>query len=115
MTRSGVRIADDILKTIPSHGKQMKTLMILMAQYDGLAVIPLDLVCRDYFRHLTVDKLLRKVMSGDVALPITRMEASQKAAKGVHITDLAAYLDEQAEVARRECVQLASIGEIEIA
>ena len=60
----------------------MKTLMILMARYDGLAVIPLDLVCRDYFRHLTVDKLLRKVMSGEVALPITRMEASQKAAKG---------------------------------
>jgi Pyocin activator protein PrtN len=58
----------------------MKTWMILMARYDGLAVILLDLVCRDYFRHLAVDKLLRKVMAGDIALPITRMEASQKAA-----------------------------------
>jgi hypothetical protein len=28
----------------------MKTLFLLMAQYDGLAVIPV--VCRDYFRHL---------------------------------------------------------------
>jgi hypothetical protein len=93
----------------------MKTLMILMARYDGLAVIPLDLVCRDYFRHLTVDKLLRKVMAGDIALPITRMEASQKAAKGVHITDLAAYLDRQADAARRECEQLTSVGEIRTA
>jgi Pyocin activator protein PrtN len=87
----------------------------LMARYDGLAVIPLDLVCRDYFRHLTVDKLLRKVMAGDIALPITRMEASQKAAKGVHITDLAAYLDRQADAARRECEQLTSVGEIRTA
>ena len=93
----------------------MKTLMILMAQYDGLAVIPLDLLCRDYFRHLTVEKLLRKVMAGEIALPITRMEASQKAAKGVHITDLAAYLDRQTEAARRECAQLNSVGEIRVA
>jgi hypothetical protein len=93
----------------------MKTLMMLMARYDGLAVIPLDLVCRDYFRHLTVDKLLRKVMAGDIALPTTRMEASQKAAKGVHIADLAAYLDQQAEAARHECAQLGSVGEIRTA
>jgi hypothetical protein len=38
-----------------------------------------------------------------VKLTMVRMEASQKAAKGVHITDLAAYLDERAEAARREC------------
>jgi hypothetical protein len=93
----------------------MKTLMILMAQYDGLAIVPLDVVCRDYFRHLTVDKLLRKVMAGDIHLPITRMESSQKAAKGVHITDLAAYLDQQAEAARRECEQLNSVGAIRTA
>jgi len=77
-----------------------------MAQYDGLAVIPLDIVCRDYFRHLTVEKLVRKVMRGEIALPITRIERSQKAAKGVHIDDLAAYLDRQAEAARKECEQL---------
>jgi hypothetical protein len=85
----------------------MKTAFVLMAQYDGLAVIPLDLVCRDYFRHLTVEKLLRKVMAGEIALPVTRMEDSQKASRGVHITDLAAYLDRQAEAARKECAQLA--------
>lgn len=85
----------------------MKTAHILMAQYDGLAIVPLDLVCRDYFRHLTVDKFLRKVLAGDIALPVVRIEDSQKAAKGVHISDLAAYLDKQADAARKEAEQLA--------
>jgi hypothetical protein len=84
----------------------MKTAHILMAQYEGLAVIPLDLVCRDYFRHLSVDKFLRKVLVGEIKLPVVRIENSQKAAKGVHINDLAAYLDKQADAARRECQQL---------
>ncbi|BBZ94283.1 pyocin activator PrtN family protein [Bradyrhizobium diazoefficiens] len=84
----------------------MKTSFVLMAQYDGLAVIPLDFVCRDYFRHLTVEKLVRKVMDGEIALPITRMEGSQKAAKGVHIAHLADYLDAQAMAAKRECEKL---------
>lgn len=86
----------------------MKTAFILMAQYDGLAVIPLEIVCRDYFRHLTVEKFLRKVLAGEIALPIVRIEDSQKAARGVHINDLAAYLDKQAAAARKECEQLAS-------
>jgi hypothetical protein len=84
----------------------MKTAFILVAQYDGLALVPLDIVCRDYFRHLTPDKLARKVLAGEINLPIVRMEGSQKAAKGVHINDLAAYLDRQTEAARRECEQL---------
>jgi hypothetical protein len=77
-----------------------------MAQYDGLAVIPVEWVCRDYFRHLTVEKFLRKVLVGEISLPIIRIESSQKSAKGVHINDLAAYLDKQAEAARKECEQL---------
>ena len=88
----------------------MKTSFILMAQYEGLAVIPLDLVCRDYFRHLTVEKFLRKVLAGEINIPIVRMEVSQKAAKGVHVTDLAAYLDRQADAARKECEQLRRIA-----
>lgn len=84
----------------------MKTAFILMAQYDGLAVIPVETVCRDYFRHLTVEKFLRKVLASEITLPIVRMEGSQKAAKGVHINDLAAYLDKQADAARKECDQL---------
>jgi hypothetical protein len=84
----------------------MKTSFLLLAQYDGLAVIPVEWVCRDYFRHLTVEKFLRKVLVGEIALPIVRIESSQKSAKGVHIDDLAAYLDKQADAARKECEQL---------
>jgi Pyocin activator protein PrtN len=63
----------------------MKTAFLLMAQYDGLAVIP---------------------VAGEIDLPIVRMESSQKSAKGVHVHDLAAYLDKQVEAARKECEQL---------
>jgi hypothetical protein len=86
----------------------MQTSFMLLAQYDGLAVIPLEWVQRDYFRHLSVEKLLRKVQAGEIALPLVRMEGSQKCAKGVHLTDLANYLDQQAEAARKECEQLKS-------
>jgi hypothetical protein len=84
----------------------MKTSFLLMAQYDGVAVIPIEWVCRDYFRHLTVEKFLRKVLAGEIPLPIVRMESSQKSAKGVHVNDLAAYLDKQTDAARKECEQL---------
>jgi len=77
-----------------------------MAMYNGLPVIPLDAVCRDFFSHLTVEKLLRKVLAGEITLPIVRIKASQKAARGVHINDLAEYLYKRAEAARKECSQL---------
>jgi Pyocin activator protein PrtN len=38
------------------------TLFLLMAQYNGKTVVPIDEVCRDFFGHLTVDKLLRKAL-----------------------------------------------------
>jgi hypothetical protein len=47
-------------------------------------------------------KLLRKVLRGDLALPIVRIETSQKAAKGVHLSDLAAYIDKRRAAAIRE-------------
>src|ERR1035438_8936195 len=65
-------MSDDRAHTAP-------TLFLLMAQYQGRTVIPLDEVCRDFFGHLTVEKLLRKVLRGDIALPIVRIETSQKA------------------------------------
>jgi hypothetical protein len=82
------------------------TAFLLMAQYNGAAVIPLESVCRDFFRHLTVEKLLRKTLAGEIALPVLRIEKSQKAARGVHLSDLADYLDKQREAALKECRQL---------
>ena len=54
------------------------TLFLLMAQYNGQTVVPLDQVCRDFFGHLTVEKLLRKALRGDIALPIVRIETSSE-------------------------------------
>lgn len=84
----------------------MSTMLFLMAQYGGKAVVPLEVVCRDYFPHLKVEKFLRKVAAGEIRLPVVRIEASQKAAKGVHIIDLAQYIDARREAALKELQQL---------
>ncbi|KVD11938.1 Pyocin activator protein PrtN [Burkholderia ubonensis] len=79
-----------------------------MAQYNARAVIPIDEVCRDFFPHLSPDKMIRKVSLGEIRLPLIRIEPSQKCAKGVHLQDLAVYLDTRREAAQKECEQLAS-------
>jgi hypothetical protein len=93
------------IETVTSHELSMMpdgeahtapTLFLLMAQYNGQTVVPIEQVCRDLFGHLTVEKLLRKALRGDIALPIVRIETSQKAQRGVHLVDLAAYIDTSA-------------------
>ncbi|ETD87245.1 pyocin activator PrtN family protein [Rhodobacter capsulatus] len=81
----------------------MKTAWMLMARYDGLPVLPLDIVCRDFFSHLTPAKLSEKVDKGEIRLPVVRIEKSQKAAKGVHLADLAAWIDARRAEAEHEC------------
>ncbi|MCW2275089.1 Pyocin activator protein PrtN [Rhodoblastus acidophilus] len=80
----------------------MNTAFLLMAQYQGLSVIPLDAVCRDYFCHLTPPKLAAKIERGEIKLPMVRIERSQKAAKGVHLTDLADWIDARRDAAAKE-------------
>ncbi len=82
------------------------TSFLLFAQYGGRAVIPVEDVCRDYFNHLTPDKFLRKVGTGEIALPVVRAETSQKCQKGVYLQDLADYLDQRREAALKEFRQL---------
>ncbi|MEE1889474.1 pyocin activator PrtN family protein [Pseudomonas carassii] len=84
----------------------MNTAFVLMAQYNSQAIIPLEIVCKDYFRHLTPEMFQRKVLAGKIKIPITRIENSQKSAKGIHLGDLADYLDEQRRIANRELQQL---------
>jgi len=55
-----------------------------------------DLVSRDFVQSL----------AGEIKLPITRLESSLKSARGIHIADLALYLDLQRDAARKECAQL---------
>lgn len=84
----------------------MNTAFLLMAQYSGAAVIPIDRVCKDYFSHLTPEKLVRKISAGAIPLPLIRIESSERCAKGVHLTDLARWIDDRADAARKECRQL---------
>ncbi|MGY1952535.1 pyocin activator PrtN family protein [Pseudomonas pergaminensis] len=84
----------------------MNTLFLLMAQYNGQAVISLDRVCADYM-NLTVEKFKHKRLSGEIDIPVVRLGAnSQKAGLGIHLTDLADYIDRQREKATREQNQL---------
>lgn len=84
---------------------------MLMAMYSGRPIIPADDVAKDFF-GLTTDKFIRKVSAGIIALPLVRMEASQKCAKGVHLNDLAAYLDERRASALKEYEQLQGKGRL---
>ncbi|MES2685507.1 MAG: pyocin activator PrtN family protein [Pseudomonadota bacterium] len=85
----------------------MNTAFLLMAQYDAKAVIPLDQVVPDYFPYLSVDKFIRKVVMGEIKIPLVRIEAgSQKATKGVHLNDLAEYIDARRAAAVKEARQM---------
>jgi hypothetical protein len=73
--------------------QSMTTLFFLMGQYGSRAVIPAPEVCRDYFDHLTLVKFIRKCDAGEIPLTLMRIEKSQKGMRGVHIQDLANYID----------------------
>ena len=51
---------------------------------------------------------VKKISAGEIAIPLVRIETSQKCAKGVYLTDLAKYLDTRVEAARREMIALTS-------
>lgn len=84
----------------------MNTTFLLMAQYNSQAIIPVAAVCKDYFSHLVPEVFIRKVSKGEIALPLVRIEDGSKTAKGIAITDLAAYIDKRIEAARKECKAL---------
>lgn len=89
-----------------NEAPRLNTAFLLMAQYGGRAVVPIEDVCRDYFSHLDTTKFLRKVGAGEIAIPVVRMEDSQKTAKGVHLQDLADYLDARRAAGIKEYRQL---------
>lgn len=84
----------------------MNTAFLLMAQYDGAAVIPVEKVRKDYFPHLNEREFIRKLSHAEIALPLVRMDESQKTARGVHLNDLAAYLDKRRAAAVKELTAL---------
>ena len=87
----------------PNH---LPTSFLLLAQYGGRAFIPIEEVCRDFFAHLTPMKFIRKTVTGEITLPVVRMDNSMKAARAIHLSDLADYLDERRAAAKKEMAQL---------
>jgi hypothetical protein len=78
-----------------------------MARYNGIPIIPLAQIQQDFFSHLKLDQLQAKLLRGEIALPVVRMDhTSQKSAKGIPLADLAAYIDACADTARRELHQM---------
>lgn len=82
------------------------TASLLAAKYSNDPIIPLAAVAKDHF-GMTADKFLRKVLSGEIKLPIVYLNpASQKGARGVALIHLAAFLDRRIAAAEKECQQL---------
>lgn len=73
-----------------------------MAQYGATAIVPLEMVRRDYFPHISREIFVRKVNHGEIKLPVIRMDRSQKTTLGVYIMDLAIYIDQQRAAAVKE-------------
>ena len=83
----------------------MNTTLLLMAQH-GRAVVPLEDVRRDYFAHMSPEVFVRRVAAGEVPIPVVSMGDGQKAARGFHLNDLAAYIDQQRAAAVKEFEQI---------
>ena len=96
------------MPTPANDNARVSTSFLLMAQFGGKAIVPISDVAAHYFSHLTVPQLLRKVSTGAIDLPVVRLEASQKCHKGVHLQDLADYLDARRAAAIAERAALAS-------
>src|SRR5664279_4670781 len=79
---------------------------LLMAQYEGRAIIPLSRVIADYFPHLDEKKFLSKSLAGQIKIPLSRIDNSQKAARGIALVDLANYLETRRAMALKGMKQL---------
>jgi hypothetical protein len=54
----------------------LNTAFLLMAQYNGKTLIPLEEVRGDFFSHLTLPKFLRKLGSGEIGIRLPRSLSS---------------------------------------
>ena len=83
----------------------MNTAFLLMAQFEK-AVIPARDVAKLF--DMTEPTLLRKIGAGEIVLPLIRMGESRECAKGVHVSDLADYIDAKRKMALKEAKALQS-------
>jgi len=80
----------------------MKTMFLLMARYEARPLLPIDLVRQDFFDGMSRKVFLNKIESGEIRLPLTRLDEGQKAVKGIALQDLATFIDTCTLAARKE-------------
>lgn len=88
----------------------MRTVFLLMNQFNGRAVIPLHEVCAAYFPELKLPALIRSVESGKIPLPVMRFYTGHRVSRGVHLQDLADYVDKHRAAAVKERNQLCGLA-----
>lgn len=76
----------------------MNDYFTLLSQYGPQVMIPSETVARDFF-NIGKSKFHEKVASGEIDLPVMSMYDSQKSPRGVHILDLAKYLEKRRNAA----------------
>lgn len=82
----------------------MKTSFMLLAQYEQ-AIIPLTDICDTYYGclHRTV---MNKAKSGQLPIAVFKLVESAKAPYYVHVIDLADFIEEQREIAKKELIKV---------
>jgi len=76
--------------------------------YSAQAIIDSD--ARDWFK-LSVGKLHVKTRTGEIRIPLVLMEEeSQKCGQGVHLIDLAEYIDARRAAVEKELKQMGHLG-----
>lgn len=82
----------------------MKTSFMLLAQYEQ-AVIPLADICDTYFgcSHRTA---MNKAKSGQLPIAVFKLVELANAPYYVHVIDLADFIEEQREIAKRELTKI---------
>ena len=78
----------------------MKTMFLLMAQFQK-PLIPLKDICEEFF-GCKIGTAQKKAVAGTLPVPVMKLGESQKSPLAVHVSDLAEFIDKQAEQAREE-------------
>jgi len=50
----------------------------LLTQYGGKAIIPIEIVRKDYFPHLATEVLARKISCGEISLLLSELKTAKK-------------------------------------
>ncbi|MCV6590562.1 MAG: pyocin activator PrtN family protein [Marinobacterium sp.] len=71
-----------------------QTLWMIMAQFGGQAVIPLD-ACKEMLGYKTLPEANKAECAGTLPVPAFKLREGNRVPRMIHAADLAAYIDAQ--------------------